>query len=51
MRLSYVDFDGARALVGARDVPAEQELDEPFLDAYCPSVMEAIDLIVNWVRL
>lgn len=51
MRLSYVDFDGARALVGARDVPADQELDEPFLDAYCPSVMEAIDRIVNWVRL
>jgi aspartate aminotransferase len=49
-RIAYVDFDGARALVAARGVPAEQELDEAFLRAYCEPVMVATDLLCEWLR-
>ena len=49
-RLSYVDFDGARALYGADSIPLEKPLDEAFLHQYCGGVMEAIDRICEWVK-
>jgi len=48
-RLSYVDFDGARALDAAAAVPRDQELDQAFLDHYCGSTMRAADVIANWL--
>lgn len=49
MRLSYVDFDGARALEAARHVPEDRPLDATFLDQYCPNVVRAIDAIAAWM--
>ena len=45
-RLSYVDFDGARALEAARHLP----VDETFLQKYCPKVCRGADLIVEFVK-
>jgi aspartate aminotransferase len=47
-RLAYVDFDGARALVAAGQVPANKSLDIDFLNLYAPKVMTAVDRICNW---
>jgi len=43
MRLSYVNFDGSRALVAARGVPEHLELDEEFLGNYCSQTLAAAD--------
>jgi aspartate aminotransferase len=50
LRLAYVDFDGARALAAAQQVPLDQELDRSFLDLYCPNVMKATAAIVRWLK-
>jgi aspartate aminotransferase len=49
-RIAYVDFDGARALTAARSVPAERELDEAFLRAYCERVLVAADELCDWLQ-
>jgi aspartate aminotransferase len=49
-RLAYVDFDGARALAAALQVPLHEELDQEFLRYYCSAPMKAIDRICNWVQ-
>lgn len=49
-RLAYVDFDGARALVAARDVPGRTELTDAFLRTYCTNVMTGVDRIVVWLK-
>ncbi len=48
-RIAYVDFDGARALAEAEQVPPQKELDRTFLDVCCPKVVEAADRLQNWV--
>ena len=48
-RLSYVDFDGGRALGASAEVPAGQELDRAFLEAQCGRVLTAITRIAEWV--
>ena len=48
-RLAYVDFDGARALVAAEQIPNSKPLDISFLKLYAPKVMAAIDRICNWL--
>jgi aspartate aminotransferase len=48
-RLAYVDFDGARALEAARQLPVDAELDETFLRTFCPSVTTAIDRMTEWL--
>ena len=49
-RLSYVDFDGARALCASQEIPVSEPLDGRFLTTYCQSCMDATDLICRWVR-
>ena len=49
-RLAYVDFDGARALVAARDVGGRTELTEAFLRNYCHNVAQGVDRIVVWLK-
>ncbi len=44
-RLSYVDFDGERALEAARHV----EVNETFLQKYCPKVCRGTELICAFV--
>ena len=49
-RLAYVDFDGARALVAARAVRAAEPLGEAFLREHCAPVMEAVDVLCEWLE-
>jgi aspartate aminotransferase len=48
-RLSYVDFDGEHALKIANTDYADKELDEAYLKACCPSVLEAFDRMDDWL--
>lgn len=49
VRLSYVDFDGERALEAAREVPPSQPLEEEFLKTRCPNSVEAVDKLCDWL--
>jgi aspartate aminotransferase len=48
-RLAYVDFDGARALAAAMEMPPDKDLDKDFLGAYGGNVLTAIDRICEWL--
>lgn len=49
-RLSYVDFDGARAMAAAENVQTESPLPENFMDTYCSHLLEGTKAIVGWVK-
>jgi len=49
LRLAYVDFDGARALVACEQDYAKKDLDHKFLELYCPNVVCAISAMVEWL--
>jgi len=49
-RLSYVDFNGAKALGASYLVPLYEPLPETFLDQYCPNVINAAKLMVQWIN-
>ena len=49
-RISYVDFDGARALVAAGHDAGRAELDKKFLQDYCHNVVQGVDRLVVWLR-
>lgn len=42
-RLAYVDFDGARALVAAEQIPLDKDLDLDFFKLHCPNMLRAIE--------
>ncbi len=48
-RLAFVDFDGAKALAAAEQVPGDKPLDETFLRTNCERVLIAIDELCNWI--
>ncbi|MGD9899615.1 MAG: pyridoxal phosphate-dependent aminotransferase [Calditrichaceae bacterium] len=48
-RLAYVDFDGARVLTAAAQIPEGKPLDKAFLDTYCRNCLTAIDKICDWL--
>jgi aspartate aminotransferase len=48
-RLSYVDFDGAKALAAVQVIPKEQPLDETFLRRQAPRVLAAVESIGKWI--
>lgn len=47
-RLSYVDFDGAKALAASYTIPLHDRLPDDFLDHYCSNVTEAVSKIAEW---
>lgn len=47
VRLAYVDFDGGRAIAAAE---ACAELDSAFLEEHCPSVVQAIRHLAEWLQ-
>jgi len=47
-RLSYVDFDGAKALAASYTIPLHEPLPEDFLMKYCSNIIEASNRIVDW---
>jgi aspartate aminotransferase len=50
LRLSYVDFDGARALEAVSVIPREQPLEESFLRGYTPRVLAALERLLGWLK-
>jgi len=50
LRLAYVDFDGARALVACEQDYAKKDLDQKFLEVYCPNVVRAINVMTEWLK-
>jgi len=49
-RLSYVDFDGAKALSASYTVPLHEKLPADFLEHYCGNVIEAAEKIAEWAN-
>lgn len=49
-RLSYVDFDGAKALSASYAIPLHEKFPDDFLDRYCGKVIEAAHLIADWAN-
>lgn len=49
-RLSYVDFDGARAMATAETIRPEMPLPDDFINTYCSHQMEGIRAIVDWIK-
>jgi aspartate aminotransferase len=50
LRLSYVDFDGARALIASYQIPLDEELDNSFFYQYAINCCNAIDQMVQWLN-
>ncbi len=48
-RLAFVDFDGARALAAAEQVPNDQSLGKEFLDRNCDKMVTAMARISDWL--
>jgi len=49
-RLSYVDFDGAKAMELARTAYRDKALDEAFIKKCCGDMLEAFDALGGWLR-
>lgn len=49
-RLSFIDFDGARALAAAEAIPLDQPLPDDFVERYCESPLAGIRKMAAWVR-
>lgn len=49
VRVAFVDFDSARALEAAEQLPQRQRLGKGFLEAYCCGVMKAVRRICDWI--
>lgn len=49
-RLSYVDFDGAKALAASYTIPLHDRLPDDFLDHHCSNVIEAAERIAEWAN-
>jgi aspartate aminotransferase len=50
VRLAYVDFDGARALVASENHGLNQPLPEDFAEFWCRGVLEAVTAIIRWLK-
>jgi len=49
LRLSYVDFDGARALAAAAAVPPTEPLSRAFLEVHALGCLEAVERMCVWI--
>lgn len=49
-RLSYVDFDGGKALEVAASAYADKPLDKAFIQQCCPNILEAMDQMERWLK-
>jgi aspartate aminotransferase len=50
-RLAYVDFDGAKVLAAVEVLPPHKTPGDDFLNTNCSHIIEAIDLICDWVKV
>lgn len=49
-RIAYVDFDGSKTLVASQSIGIISNLPDNFTKDYCPKVIEAMELIANWLK-
>jgi aspartate aminotransferase len=49
VRLAYVNFDGARALAAAAELPRGAPVDERFLRRHCAETVEATEWLCEWI--
>ena len=49
-RLSYVDFDGNRALAAAETLPYEELITDEFLSTYCSHLLEGTNKLAGWLN-
>ena len=49
-RLSYVDFDGNRALAAAENLTYEELITDEFLSTYCSQLLEGTNKLVSWLN-
>jgi aspartate aminotransferase len=50
IRVSFVNFDGARALKASHDTPNSGPLDEAFLREHCGPAVEAVGVLCDWLQ-
>ena len=48
-RMSYVNFDGAKALAASETLPLHEELPNDFTQRWCAKTIEATKRIVDWL--
>ncbi len=48
-RLSYINFDGAKALAASETIPLHNGLTEGFIAHYCTDTIEGIQKIAEWI--
>lgn len=49
-RLSYINFNGARALAASETIPLHLELTEEFTQLHCEETLEAAQMLVDWLQ-
>lgn len=49
-RLSFVNFDGARALAFSETISPEFDLPDSFADTHCANLFEGIRAIADWIK-
>lgn len=49
-RLAFVDFDGAKTLADVETISPDREIDEDFLQHHAGQILEAVDLVCDWVK-
>ncbi len=48
-RIAYVDFDGTGAIAAVEQSKSGKDINGDFLETYCGSTLEAVDLICDWL--
>jgi aspartate aminotransferase len=49
-RISYVNFDGSKALAASEAIPLHEQLPEKFLEMYCGKTLDATRKICDFVN-
>ncbi|WP_144391441.1 pyridoxal phosphate-dependent aminotransferase [Pleionea sediminis] len=50
VRIAFVDFDGARALTAAEQIPLDQTLGEEFAKQYGGGCISGVEKIIDWLN-
>jgi len=49
-RISFVDFDGAKAMEAVTHLNGKDEVNDEFIETHCAPTVKAVDLICEWLR-
>jgi aspartate aminotransferase len=50
VRIAYVDFDGSRILQAVSGMSDQGKISESFLEVHCPSCLNGIDRLCDWLQ-